>query len=80
MVSDTVRMPWSMAVVCNVAISCWPSTLRTMSRPYQSGGATEELPEQRANGVPRDDRNDDVRHKDKRDQCPQFHLARLADY
>ena len=45
-----------------------------------SGGPAEDLPEQRANGVPRDDGNDDVRHKDKRDQSPQFHLARLADY
>jgi hypothetical protein len=45
----------------------------------QSGRAAEELPEQRANGVPRDDRNDGVRHKDKRDQSPEFHLARLAD-
>ena len=36
-VSDTVWMSWSMAVVCNVAISCWPNTLRTMSRPADSG-------------------------------------------
>src|SRR5262245_6840144 len=28
---------WSMAVVCKVAISCWPSVLRTMSRPLESG-------------------------------------------
>src|SRR5215510_13869921 len=26
-----------MAVVCKVAISCWPSVLRTMSRPLASG-------------------------------------------
>ena len=28
----------------------------------------EVLPEQRANGVPRDDRNEDVRHKDRKNQ------------
>jgi len=28
----------------------------------------EDLPEQRANGVPRDDRNDDVRHKDSKNR------------
>src|SRR5262249_15534431 len=36
-VSDTVWMSWSMMVVCNVAISCCPNTLRTMSRPADSG-------------------------------------------
>jgi hypothetical protein len=36
-VSDAVWMSWSMMVVCSVAISCWPSTLRTMSRPADSG-------------------------------------------
>src|SRR4029077_6867535 len=35
-VSDTVWMSWSMTVVCNVAISCCPNTLRTMSRPLES--------------------------------------------
>jgi len=34
----------------------------------QSGGAAEDLPEQRANDVPRDDRNDDVRHKNSKNQ------------
>jgi len=34
----------------------------------QSGGAAEDSPEQRANGVPRDDRNDDVRHKDSKNR------------
>jgi hypothetical protein len=34
----------------------------------QSDGVAEDLPEQRANGVPRDDRNDDVRHKDRKNQ------------
>jgi hypothetical protein len=29
-VSDTVWISWSMIVVCSVAISCWPNTLRTM--------------------------------------------------
>src|SRR5262245_37306278 len=29
--------PSSMAVLCMVAISCWPSVLRTMSRPLESG-------------------------------------------
>ena len=46
----------------------------------QSGGAAEDLPEQRAHGVPRDDRNDDVRHKEKKGQSLKFDLARLADY
>ena len=27
---------WSTAVVWTVAISCWPSVLRTMSRPLES--------------------------------------------
>jgi hypothetical protein len=35
-VSDTVWMSWSMTVVCNVAISCCPNTLRTMSSPLES--------------------------------------------
>jgi Homeodomain-like domain len=35
-VSDTVWMSWSMVVVCSVAISCWPKTLRTMSSPLES--------------------------------------------
>jgi hypothetical protein len=46
----------------------------------QSGGAAEDLPEQRVDGVPRDDRNEDVRHKDKKGQGLKFDLARLADY
>ena len=29
----TIPAAWSIAVVCTVAISCWPSVLRTMSRP-----------------------------------------------
>src|SRR5215831_7484565 len=33
----TMPAVWSMAVVCKVAISCWPSVLRTMSRPLESG-------------------------------------------
>jgi hypothetical protein len=33
----TIPAVWSMAVVCTVAISCWPSVLRTMSRPLESG-------------------------------------------
>jgi hypothetical protein len=28
---------WSMAVVCTVAISCWPKVFRTMSRPLDNG-------------------------------------------
>jgi hypothetical protein len=35
-VSDTVWMSWSMMVVCSVAISCCPNTLRTMSSPLDS--------------------------------------------
>jgi hypothetical protein len=46
----------------------------------QSGGAAQDLPEQRANGVPRDDGDDDVRHKDKKGQSLKFDRARLADY
>ena len=34
----------------------------------QSGGAAEDSPEQRANGVPGGDRNDDVCHKDSKNQ------------
>src|SRR5215831_2028819 len=33
----TMPAVWSIAVVCKVAISCWPSVLRTMSRPLESG-------------------------------------------
>jgi hypothetical protein len=44
-----------------------------------TGGSAEDSPEQRSNGIPRDDRNDDVRHKDEGDQNAQFHRARLAD-
>src|SRR5215470_11072657 len=33
----TMPAVWSMAVVCNVAISCCPSVLRTMSSPLESG-------------------------------------------
>src|SRR5262244_3940585 len=33
----TMPDAWSMAVVCTVAISCWPSVLRTMSRPLDNG-------------------------------------------
>ena len=33
----TIPAAWSMAVVCTVAISCWPSVLRTMSRPLERG-------------------------------------------
>src|SRR5580700_8531671 len=29
--------PWSMAVVCTVAISCWPKVLRTISSPLDKG-------------------------------------------
>jgi hypothetical protein len=28
---------WSIAVVCMVAISCWPKVLRTTSSPLDSG-------------------------------------------
>ena len=38
-------------------------------------GGSADLPEQRANGVPRDDRNDDIRHSDKDNQNLQFHIA-----
>src|SRR5262245_2527182 len=31
----TMPAVWSIAVVCNVAISCWPSVLRTMSSPLE---------------------------------------------
>ena len=40
-----------------------------------TGGSAENLPEQRANGVPRDDRNDDSRHSDEDKQNLQFHVA-----
>jgi hypothetical protein len=33
----TMPALWSIAVVCNVAISCCPSVLRTMSSPLESG-------------------------------------------
>src|SRR5262245_12963954 len=33
----TMPVAGSMAVVCTVAISCWPSVLRTMSRPLANG-------------------------------------------
>src|SRR6516225_866034 len=33
----TMPAVWSIEVVCTVAISCWPSVLRTMSRPLASG-------------------------------------------
>jgi hypothetical protein len=35
-----------------------------------NGRSVRDLPEQRANDVPRDDRNDDVRHKDKGTRTP----------
>jgi hypothetical protein len=35
---------------------------------FSISGVAEDLPEQRANGMPRDDRNDDVRHKDSKKQ------------
>jgi hypothetical protein len=34
----------------------------------QARARSRPLPEQRTNGVPHDDRNDDVRHKDQEDQ------------
>jgi hypothetical protein len=34
-----------------------------------------DLPKQRSDGIPRDDRNDDVRHKDQGDQKTQFRRA-----
>ena len=43
---------------------CWQSD----RNDDQSGGAAEDLPEQRANAVPRDGRNNDVRHKDSKNQ------------
>src|SRR5271169_2355223 len=33
-----------MAVVCTVAISCWPRTFRTMSRPLDSGAYRKVRP------------------------------------
>src|SRR6185437_13364279 len=33
----TMPAVWSIAVVCTVAISCWPKVLRTMSSPLDSG-------------------------------------------
>jgi hypothetical protein len=47
-------------LVVNQVAMCW----RSDRNDDQSGGAAEDLLEQRASGVPRDDRNDDVRHKD----------------
>src|SRR5437763_8471958 len=38
----TIPVAGSMAVVCTVAISCWPSVLRTMSRPLASGAYRNE--------------------------------------
>src|SRR6266545_3187471 len=38
----TTPVAGSMAVVCTVAISCWPSVLRTMSRPLASGAYRNE--------------------------------------
>src|SRR5262249_5954970 len=43
-VSDTVWISWSIMVVCNVAISCCPNTLRTMSRPLDSDAYRTERP------------------------------------
>src|SRR5215470_19301461 len=37
----TMPAVWSMAVVCNVAISCCPSVLRTISSPLESGAQRE---------------------------------------
>jgi asparagine N-glycosylation enzyme membrane subunit Stt3 len=45
-----------------------------------SGGSTAASPEQSANGVPRDDGHNDVRHNHKRDQDTQFDPARLASW
>src|SRR6516162_6579641 len=33
----TIPAAWSIAVVCTVAISCWPKVLRTISSPLESG-------------------------------------------
>src|SRR5215469_1543919 len=33
----TTPAVWSIAVVCTVAISCWPKVLRTISSPLESG-------------------------------------------
>src|SRR4029077_1612876 len=33
----TTPAAWSIAVVCTVAISCWPNVLRTISSPLESG-------------------------------------------
>jgi hypothetical protein len=49
--------------------------LETRLNDDPKDGSAENLPEHRANSVPDDDRNDDVRHKDKGDQNTQFHLA-----
>jgi hypothetical protein len=41
-IGEHARAPalWSMAVLCTVAISCWPRVLRTISRPLDRGGDT----------------------------------------
>jgi hypothetical protein len=55
----------------------------SVSKPWAWSDPTETminevLPEQRANGVPRDDRNEDVRHKDRKNQQKSpTHLSRF---
>src|ERR1039458_4375145 len=40
----------SIAVLCTVAISCWPSTLRTMSSPLDNGAYRKVRSPSRGNG------------------------------
>jgi hypothetical protein len=44
------------------------------------GGSGAASPEESANGVPGDDRHNDVRHKHEGDQNTQLDLARLANW
>ena len=68
-------LPGIFTIVACLVVNQLAYVLATRLNSDLTGGSADNLPDQRANGVPHDDRNDDVRHKDQGDQNTQFHLA-----
>jgi hypothetical protein len=72
-------LPGIFTIVACLVVNQIPYVLAFQLNNDPTGGSAEDSPEQRSNRIPRDDRNDDVRHRDEGDQNAQFHRARLAD-
>jgi hypothetical protein len=76
---DFAALPGISIIVACLAINQLVYLIAIPLKNDQNEGGTEDhLPQKELDDVPRDDRNDDIRHQHKRHQSAQFNPTRFA--